>query len=108
MYARSNEDFAGDFELKDQMRRAGLSVMSNIAERFDRSGNREFVQFLTVAKGSIVELRSQFYVALDQEYVSPARFDALSRESEKVSKITVSLINYLQKNSHRGTKYKTS
>ena len=58
--------FARDFSLKDQIRRASVSIMSNIAEGFDRGGTGEFVQFLAIAKGSAAEVKSQLYVALDQ------------------------------------------
>jgi four helix bundle protein len=61
---------ARDFGLRDQMRRACISIMSNIAEGYERSGTKEFVQFLSVAKGSVGEVRSQLYVALDQKYIS--------------------------------------
>ena len=61
--------FSKDFGLRDQIQRAAVSIMSNIAEGFERGGNQEFVQFLYVAKGSCGELRSQLYVALDQAYI---------------------------------------
>lgn len=64
------ERFLKDFGLRDQMQRAAVSIMSNIAEGFERGGNQEFVQFLYVAKASCGEVRSQLYVALDQGYVS--------------------------------------
>ncbi|PWT92841.1 MAG: four helix bundle protein [Blastocatellia bacterium] len=59
-------DFAKEFGLRDQMRRAAVSILSNIAEGFERGGDKEFLQFLAVAKGSAGELRAQLYVALDQ------------------------------------------
>ncbi len=68
--ATAQGDFARDFGLKDQIRRAAVSIMSNIAEGFERSGTGEFVQFLAIAKGSSGEVRSQLYVALDQQYLS--------------------------------------
>jgi four helix bundle protein len=66
--------FSRDFGLKDQIRRSAVSIMSNIAEGFERGRASEFHQFLSIAKGSCAELRSQLYVALDVEYVPPARF----------------------------------
>jgi four helix bundle protein len=65
------EALARDFSLKDQIRRAAVSVMSNIAEGFERGGRAEFIQFLSIAKSSAAEVQSQLYVALDQEYVTP-------------------------------------
>ena len=69
--------FSKDFALRDQMQRAAVSVMSNIAEGFERGGNQEFVQFLYIAKGSCGEVRSQLYVALDQDYVDRKLVDTL-------------------------------
>jgi four helix bundle protein len=66
----SGPKFSKDFNLRGQIRSAAVSVMSNIAEGFERSGNQEFAQFLHVAKGSCGEVRSQLYVALDQGYLS--------------------------------------
>src|SRR6185437_5550895 len=71
-------DFARDFELRGQMRSASVSIMSNMAEGFERGGDKEFVQFLSTAKGSCGEVRSQLYVALDQSYITPVEFEKLS------------------------------
>ena len=68
----SQGTFARDFGLRDQIRKASVSIMSNIAEGFERSGTREFIQFLATAKGSAGEVRAQLYVALDQGYVEQA------------------------------------
>jgi len=65
----SKGNFAKDYSLKDQIRRASISVMRNIAEGFSRQTDREFIQFLHVAKGSTSEVRSQLYVALDLKYI---------------------------------------
>jgi len=70
-------NFSKDFGLRDQMRRAAVSIMSNLAEGFDRGGRSEFHQFLVIAKGSCAELRSQLYVALDVGYINEKTFKDL-------------------------------
>lgn len=88
IYQISNEGtFAKDFGLRDQIRRAAVSVMSNIAEGFDREGNVEFHRFLVIAKASCAEVRSQLYVALDVGYMSQSEFDkvmAITNETGRV------------------------
>jgi four helix bundle protein len=79
--------FARDFGLRDQMRRAAVSVMSNIAEGFERSGTAEFVQFLSAAKGSAGEVRAQLYVALDRKYIDTSTFQELSQLAAKISRM---------------------
>jgi four helix bundle protein len=79
--------FARDFGLKDQIRRAGVSAMSNIAEGFERGRPTEFHQFLSIAKGSCAELRSQLYVALDVGYMVGDDFRALMSEEIEVGQI---------------------
>src|SRR5258708_39379331 len=69
--------FRRDFGLRDQITRAATSTMSNIAEGFERGSRKEFIQFLNVAKGSNGEVRSQLYVALDQEYIDKKKFSLL-------------------------------
>jgi four helix bundle protein len=79
-----NENFSKDFALRDQIRRAAVSIMSNIAEGFERGGNQEFVQFLYV-KASCGEVRSQIYVALDQSYVASTDVDELTNSFKRLS-----------------------
>lgn len=79
--------FAKDFGLRDQVRRAAVSVMSNLAEGFERGGRAEFHQFLSVAKSSCAELRSQLYVALDATHLSPSTFRQLILQAEEVARI---------------------
>lgn len=93
----SSGSFSKDFGLKDQLRRASISILSNIAEGFERSGNREFVHFLYVAKGSAGELRSQLYAAPDQAYVSETDFKELTGEAELIARQLSGLIKYLQR-----------
>jgi len=69
-----NGAFQKDYGLKDQIQRAAVSVMSNIAEGFGRGGNKEFIQFLFVAKGSLSEVQSLLHVATDQDYIDSAKF----------------------------------
>jgi len=99
--------FSRDFGLKDQIRRASVSVMSNIAEGYDRSGTGEFVQFLSTAKGSAAEVRCQLYVALDQKYISESSFTGLSDLATEAANMIGGLINYLRASGIKGTKYKT-
>jgi four helix bundle protein len=80
-------DFARDYGLKDQIRRAAVSVMSNIAEGFERGRAAEFHQFLSVAKASCAELRSQLYVALDAGYLSKMQFDSLMTKAVEVGQV---------------------
>jgi four helix bundle protein len=79
--------FSKDFGLKDQMRRAAVSIMSNIAEGFERGRPSEFHQFLSVAKASCAEVRSQLYIALDASYIGEAVFDELMTKSAEVGRI---------------------
>lgn len=81
------ELFAKDFGLVRQIRAAAVSIMSNIAEEFERGNRNEFHQFLTIAKASCAEVRSQLYVALDAAYLTTAEFDGLLVQAEEVGRI---------------------
>ncbi len=102
----SNAKLGRDFCLRDQMRRASVSILSNIAEGFERSGDKEFQQFLALAKGSSGELRAQLYIALDQEYISEEEFARVRQKSEEVSRMLAGLIRYLRGAAMRGSKFK--
>ena len=85
--ATASGSFAKDFGLRDQVRRAAVSVMSNLPEGFERGGRSEFHQFLSVAKSSCAELRSQLYVALDATHLNPSTFRRLILQAEEVARI---------------------
>ena len=99
-------EFSRDFGLKDQMRGAGVSILSNIAEGFERGGDKEFVQFIAVAKGSSAEVRAQLYVALDQGYVNQETFEYVSEYATQISKMVSGLGKYLRTSEYKGRKYK--
>jgi len=98
--------FSKDYPLRDQIRKASISVTSNIAEGFERDGNKEFIQFLSDAKGSTGEVASQLYVAFDQEYVGPEAFQRLYNLTRQVGRMIAGLMRYLRKSDIRGNKYK--
>lgn len=92
IYRKSDEGkFARDFGLKDQIRRAAVSIMSNIAEGYERGKPSEFHQFLCVAKGSCAEVRSQLYVALDTGQLDQPAFDNLMAGAEEVGRLVGAL-----------------
>ena len=95
-----------EFTLRDQMRRSSLSVMSNIAEGFDRGGDKEFVQYLFISKGSCSELRSQLYAAKDVGYLDPEEFKTAFELAEETSKILQGLIKAIKKRDETGHKFK--
>jgi four helix bundle protein len=98
VYAFSKQaGFANDFALRDQIRRAAISVISNIAEGFERGSDKEFVQYLSIAKGSCGEVRSQFFVALDQSYLTRVEFESAYRQCTAVSQLIHGMIEYLQR-----------
>ena len=100
------QKFSRDFGLRDQIRRAAVSILSNIAEGFERDGDKEFIQFLSLAKGSCGELRAQLYVALDQEYIDQQEFLALRNLAVEISRMISGLIKYLRQSGMQGRKYR--
>jgi four helix bundle protein len=102
------EPFCYDFKLKDQIRGSSGSVSDNIAEGFERGGNREFVQFLWIAKGSCGEARNQSYRAFDSCYISQDILNELLRQTDIIARKTVNLIKSLKSSEFKGVKYNYS
>ncbi len=107
IYAASSDGrFAKDFDLRSQIRRAAVSVMSNIAEGYERGGNQEFIQFLSIAKASCGEVRSQLYLVRDQEYVAAEECDKLIDAFKKLSIMLHNFMVSLKGSPYKGAKYK--
>ncbi|MEP6717646.1 MAG: four helix bundle protein [bacterium] len=98
--------FSRDFGLKDQLRRASISILSNIAEGFERGGDKEFLQFLAVAKGSCGEVRSQLYIAVDQGYLTPDLSASLLNHAVEIGRMIAGLMKYLRNSELKGSKYR--
>lgn len=102
----AKDSFSRDFGLKDQIRRAVVSIMSNIAEGFDRGTKIELINFFFIAKGSCGEVKCQLYIALDSGYISQIEFNQGYRLCEEVSRLLQSFITKVKTGSHSGLQYK--
>jgi four helix bundle protein len=96
------------FELKNQLDDAMGSVMDNIAEGFERDGNREFIQFLAMSKGSLGESRSQLYRIFDRDLIDQQEFDRFQNDCLALSGKIANFITYLRKSDFRGPKFRTA
>lgn len=98
-------ELARNYGLRDQLRRASVSIMANIAEGFGRGGNREFISFLSMARGSCAETKSHLYVAKDAAELSEADFDRLYAKATEVEGLISGLMKYLAATDARGRKF---
>jgi len=101
----SEEPFCRDFRFRDQMRDSSGSVSDNIAEGFERGGNKEFIQFLSVAKGSNGETRSQAYRAYDSKYINDEQLNQILTLTDSISRKTANLIKSLKSSDRKGVKF---
>ncbi|MCX8015053.1 MAG: four helix bundle protein [candidate division WOR-3 bacterium] len=100
------ENFSKDYGLVDQIRRASVSIISNIAEGFERGSNQELIQFLYIAKASCGEVRAQLLIAYDQKYLAEDNYQSLIKQAKLIAGMLGNLITHLKGSKFRGSKFK--
>ena len=103
----SREPFNHDYKFRDQIRASSGSISDNIAEGFERGGNKEFIQFLSISKGSCGETRNQAYRAFDSQYIDKKELDELLERTDLISRKIAALIKHMKSASQKGVKYDT-
>ncbi len=103
--ATSSGSFSKDWALRDQIRKAAVSIPSNIAEGFERGGNKEFINFLSIAKGSTGEVLTQLHIAVELGYLSTKEFKSLEALAIEIGNMLGGFIGYLKRSDKKGSKY---